>query len=247
MEMFGIKTPIAVVPNPVDTALFNPTAKPMTLEGKRKFGFLVMSAYGERKNLELAIKAFIEEFKENEDVFMSVHSLSLFYILQENKLDVKSWINNIIMSGTMKPHAPLYVTSNSLFPSMLPSYITTHDCLVMPSRCEGFGNGVIEAGACGLPTIGTYYSGMTDFLSEEVGFPLTDFNLTNMPLQKLPYYRNYIGSQWANVKLEEIRAKMRYAFEHQEEVRRRGKNARIKAENFDITVVGKKLSDIMFS
>jgi GT2 family glycosyltransferase/glycosyltransferase involved in cell wall biosynthesis len=241
----GVKTPIAIIPNPIDTTIFNPNNEPLGIEKRRSFGFLMMGAYGERKSVELALRAFISEFKPDEDVFFSVHMLSLFFILQQQGLTPQMWLRNNVLGGKDLPHAPIYLTSNSFLPIMVPKMITAHQCFVMPSRCEGFGNGIIEAAACGLPSIATNYSGMTDFISEEVGYPLS-YKLEDMPLQVLPYFRNYIGSQWALPDFEHLRALMRYAFSHQEETKQRGRKAYQKALDYDIKVVGKNLSQVMF-
>jgi GT2 family glycosyltransferase len=240
----GIRTPISIVPNPVDTELFNPQVEPFEIEQRRRFGFLAMSAYGERKNLEMILKAFILEFKPSEDVFLSLHSLSLFFILQKSNTDVQSWIN-AIMGGQEQPHAPIYVTSNSFHPNLVPKMITAHNCGVFPSKCEGFGNFLIESAACGVPCIATNYSGMTDFLSEEVGFPV-EYDMAPMPLQVLPYFRNYIGSQWAIPKIDHLRALMRYAFEHPEITKQKGAAALVKSAAYDILPVGQSLSKVMF-
>ena len=241
----GVQTPITIVPNPVDTRIFNPQAPPFEIEQRRAFGFLSMSAFGERKNLETLIRAFILEFKPTEDVFLSVHSLSLFYILQQvMHTDVRTWINGI-MGGRELPHAPIYVTSNSFQAMLVPSMITAHQCGVFPSKAEGFGNFLIEAGACGVPCIATNYSGMTDFLDDQVGFPL-EYDMEVMPLQVLPYFHNYVGASWSIPKIDHLRALMRYAFDHQETTRLKGQAALVKSAAYDIVPVGKILSQTMF-
>ena len=52
------------------------------------------------------------------------------------------------------------------------SLVRQSDCYVSLHRAEGFGLGMAEAMAFGMPVIGTNYSGNTDFLSESTGFPV---------------------------------------------------------------------------
>jgi glycosyltransferase involved in cell wall biosynthesis len=52
------------------------------------------------------------------------------------------------------------------------SLIRESDCYVSLHRSEGFGLGMAEAMAFGKPVIGTDYSGNTDFLTEQTGFPI---------------------------------------------------------------------------
>jgi glycosyltransferase involved in cell wall biosynthesis len=50
--------------------------------------------------------------------------------------------------------------------------LATADCYVSMHRSEGFGLGMAEAMALGKPVIGTSYSGNTDFLTQETGYPV---------------------------------------------------------------------------
>lgn len=51
--------------------------------------------------------------------------------------------------------------------------IRSADCYVSLHRAEGFGFGMVEAMALGKPVIGTDYSGCTDFLTAQTGFPVS--------------------------------------------------------------------------
>ena len=50
--------------------------------------------------------------------------------------------------------------------------LATADCYVSLHRSEGFGLGMAESMALGKPVIGTDYSGSTDFLREDTGYPV---------------------------------------------------------------------------
>lgn len=50
--------------------------------------------------------------------------------------------------------------------------IATVDCYISLHRAEGFGLGMAEAMALGKPVIGTDFSGNTEFLREDTGFPV---------------------------------------------------------------------------
>ena len=135
----------------------------------------------------------------------------------------------------------------SLHPAVLPSLYTANQCLVFPSRCEGFGNALVEAAACGVPAIATNYSGMSDWISNtDTGYPVNAYKLSDIPLQVLPYFRNYVGSVWADIDIDALRVQMRYVFEHQEEAQRKGMAAYERAKQYDIDAVGKQLKSIMF-
>jgi glycosyltransferase involved in cell wall biosynthesis len=68
-----------------------------------------------------------------------------------------------IIHGTMSRHRML-------------GLIRACDCYVSLHRAEGFGLGMAEAMSFGKVVIGTDYSGSTDFLSAETGFPVA-YNL----------------------------------------------------------------------
>lgn len=238
----SLSVPVKVLPNAVDTSLYNPSVPKMPLNGLRGFNFCSMFSFGMRKAPEILIRAFGEEFSKDEDVSLFIHSLSMEYILQRSNLTVTQYINEILR---YKTHAPIFVTSQYFRPEVLPSILSNFDVFVLPTRGEGFGLPVLEAAALGIPSITTGYSGVLDIVDNNTGW-LIDYELEDIPLQYLPYFKNYIGGKWAQPSVESLRQLMRYAYNNKEEVKAKGKRALIKAQDFSINKIGKLAKEIIF-
>jgi glycosyltransferase involved in cell wall biosynthesis len=244
LEQNGINTTIEIVPNSLDCTKYNTTIQPLAIENLRGFNFYTCFSFGDRKGPEFLIKAFSQEFTKEEDVTLYIQSPGMSQILSYKygkKID--QYLNEIT---DFKPHAPIFVNTNHVHETIIPHLIKNFQCNVLSTRAEGFGNTIVETGAIGLPSIVTGYSGVTDFVDNSTGWHI-DYKLVNIPLQPLPYFRNYIGGQWAEPSIEHLRALMRYAYENPEKTKKKGQNAAEKAKNYDIEVIGKQLKEIIWS
>lgn len=242
MQECGVTTITEVLPNSVDTDLFNPATEKFPLSGLRGFTFYSMFHFGERKNPEALIKAFGEEFSESEDVSLFIHSLSIEHALRQRNMTVQQWIQGILGN---KPHAPILITSNYVSDKIMPNLIKNFDVFVLPTRGEGFGLPVLEASAMGVPSIVTGYSGVLDIVDENSGW-CVDYKMQDIPLQHLPYFKNYIGGQWAEISIEHLRTTMRQAFENPELCKHKGLQALKKAQDFSISNVGALAKSLIF-
>ncbi|ETR72809.1 MAG: hypothetical protein OMM_01428 [Candidatus Magnetoglobus multicellularis str. Araruama] len=94
------------------------------------------------------------------------------------------------------------------------------DAFLFPSRAEGWGLPIIEAMACGLPTIVTNYSGQTEYLTEEMAY-LLDYTLEDI---QIPFFEAKDGNfgQWARPDMNQFRYYLRYIYENQDEARHKG-------------------------
>ena len=83
-----------------------------------------------------------------------------------------------------------------------------YDAMIFPSRAEGWGLPLIEAIACGLPVISTYYSGHTEYLAAIDGqFVRLDHQLHPIGCPEfLQHWKS--GGQWAVSSPEEIAEKL---------------------------------------
>ncbi|MFA5394961.1 MAG: glycosyltransferase [Methanogenium sp.] len=243
MENSGVKTPIYVVPNAVDVSIFNQDVRKLPVGDLRGFNFVSMFHFGSRKAPEVLLKAFAEEFAPDEDVSLTIHSLSMQYVVETQlKISLKEWVSRIC---GYKPHAPIYITTSPMQMNVLGSFYKNFDIFVLPTRCEGFGLPLAEAAACGLPSIVTGYSGVLDIVDDNTGW-LLDYTLQPMPLQIVPYFKNYLGGVWAEPSVDHLRKLMRHTFKNRDEVKKKGKLALEKSKQFSIEEVGKVAKKAIF-
>jgi glycosyltransferase involved in cell wall biosynthesis len=151
----GIKSElINVVPEGVDINLYNPYLKPEN----EVFRFLLIGKYEIRKSINECLEAFAREYGNNPNFELVIKS-DFFKDPTEkfnelvNKFETLA-VNNIrLVWGyqTKEELVNLYRTAN---------------VFLFPSKAEGWGLPLIEAAACGLPLITTYYSAQTEFLQD---------------------------------------------------------------------------------
>ncbi|WP_372922003.1 glycosyltransferase [Roseovarius sp.] len=92
------------------------------------------------------------------------------------------------------------------------------DCYVSLHKSEGWGFGMIEAMALGVPVVATAYSGNMDFCSDETAW-LVDYEM--QALQHGDYIFVRPGSQWAEPSVDHAAAQLRAAYD--DPARRRAK------------------------
>ena len=243
MEEGGITTPIFVVPNAVNTSIFQPTGNKLPLGTLKGFNFISVFHFGTRKAPEVLIRAFAEEFDPDEDVSLTIHSLHMQNAIElQLKISLKEWVSRVCDN---KPHAPMYITTDPMRMELIWAFYRNFDVNVLTTRCEGFGLTLAEAAACGLPSIVTGYSGVLDIVDDSTGW-LLDYILQPMPLQIVPYFKNYLGGVWAEPSVEHLRKLLRHTFNNREEVSKKGQNALKKSQQFSIMEVGKLAKQVIF-
>ena len=162
----------------------------------------------------MLLKAFSDTFSAHEPV-----RLLCKIINRDPSIAVKTEISLLDLKDSGGKISFLF---NLEFPHyQLGSLYRSADCLVSPTRGEGWDMPLMEAMACGLPCIATDWGAHQEFVHDGIAYPLA-IKGTSPANAKCPYYE---GFSWAEPDEEHFRYLLRYVFEHQEEARAVGQAA----------------------
>ncbi|UCC38672.1 MAG: glycosyltransferase family 4 protein [Candidatus Aminicenantes bacterium] len=234
----GVHCPIYIVPHGVDLDFYAPCNESQSLPGGRKFNFLTVSSQVERKNIKHIVRAFLEEFREHEDVALFLLIRPEFFTTAQNvALDIAGWENRYA-----KQSAPLFISTEYISRSNLRDFYTRADAYVLPSN-EGFGLTHLEAMACGTPVIGLNYSGVVDFLNDQHGYLVST---GASYVSKHPDSPAYAGDRFYAPNVKHLRAILRHVFENKSEAREKGMRGREYCEKHHLLKrVGLKIADCL--
>jgi glycosyltransferase involved in cell wall biosynthesis len=223
----GVTQPVYLIPHCLDLSKYNSNITPQ--EANSKFRFLFIGAWRKRKGYKELLKAWCSTFSNNEHVELVIKTD------KPNKAEksICRLTNNILIENRM------------INESNMPSFIKSFDCLILPTKGEGFGLPALQCMALGIPVIITDYSGCTDFSNNDTAFLLhpesivIKENMDNIP--------QFVRRSWADISVLQISRVMQYVYNHPDEVKKKTINAeKIVRERFGLDLVSEKF-DEMFS
>jgi len=206
-----LKTPIYIVPHGINPEDFK------GIENKNsKFTFIANKGWSQGMNdrggIQFLLKAFSEEFSKEENVQLNI-KINPSYCNS-------NWNLNQELSNLKLPENKADININAANIEYKDiRYFYEGDCFVSPNMSEAFGLTIAEGMSAGMPVITTNFGGQTDFVTSETGW-LIDYDLIE---NKWDY--NYEGINWAIPKVDHLRQLLRYAYEHRDECREKGKKA----------------------
>ena len=209
----GVKKPVHVMQLGVDPHHFHPGVKAIP-NPRGDYVFVACFEWGERRQPELLLKTFNETFSANEPVMLVCKVINRTHALNIRRrielLRLKPWGGRIgfIFNKNVPYHelAMLYRSG---------------DCFLSVGRGEGWDMPLMEAMACGLPSIATDWGGHTEFVHDGISYPVRVRG--TIPAEALcPYYD---GFRWADPDPEHFSALLRHVYEHRAEAAEKGRRA----------------------
>jgi len=214
------------LPHIIDFTKFHKNVRPVSLNKvKSSFNFLWIGTWKKRKNYELLMRAFLEEFGPDEDVGLVMKTS------QQSVKNHESVVKRIKAEIRGKRHFPeIHFDKTLLSDDVMPSYIKSFQAFVSPSRGEGFGLPGLHAMAVGVPVITTNFSGIKDYANDQTATMLEIDGFER--LANMDSVVQFNNKKWPIIKLQELRKKIRL-------VHSKYKEAQLKAD-FATTYVQKR-------
>lgn|GEM_PF-2743024 len=152
---------VRIVPHGVDAAVFRPDGPHFSLPTKKSFRFLFVGTAVVRKGFDILLAAYRRAFTRDDDVALVIkdHSANAFHA---------PTYRDTIAAAMRDPEAPETVYIDEFLPAEeLAALYRACDAGVFPYRAEGFCLPILEAMACGVPSIVPNRGACLDFCSEE--------------------------------------------------------------------------------
>lgn len=205
----GVERPVRVMPLGIDPGLFHPGRKPWPQRPAVPFVFVSVFIWCMRKNPDVLINAFRDEFAADEGaaLFIKTGTPSA-----DEKLpfETRWWMKE---SG-----GPVVILPDQLVDNEMGGIYTMGDCFVLPTSGEGWCLPALEALACGLPVIITGFGGQVEWGSDEEGEPLPGMHFLDYKMVDARWtVKAWTGGTWAEPSYDHLRRLMRVAYENRDE------------------------------
>jgi glycosyltransferase involved in cell wall biosynthesis len=224
-ENSGVKVPVRVATPALGETYYDKTQHPTVPRVIKEFCFYSIFQWTERKAPLKLIEAYWKEFSGNKDVRLVLKAYRRDYSSAEFDL-IKKELIKLKIKLKLDHYPQIVPIFRKLSSQEITNLHLNNDCFVLPHRAEGWGLPHMEAMAFGRPVIATGFSGNMDFMTKHNSFLVKNYKM--VPVGNMewigPWY-DEATMQWADPDMDELMAKMRYVYEHQEDALKVGQIA----------------------
>jgi len=192
---------------------------------------LDFDSYVARKNVKAPIIAFKEAFPGQDDVTLTIK------VRGHNDCGMRRWL-----SDHSSMDRRIRIIDSTLSRVEVDRLVMGCDVFISLHRSEGFGFGAAEALAAGKAVVATNYSGTTDFITHETGYPV-DYDLIPVREGEYPYWENQV---WAEPRISSAVEALRTIHADQKLARDKGNRGRKLMEClYSPKAVGERISRLL--
>ncbi|WP_313802435.1 glycosyltransferase [Cytobacillus sp.] len=202
---------VKVIHYPIDFTQYDQEFAPYPFPEKVKsFRFLYSIAFDYRKGLDLLIPSYCEEFSDKEDVSLII---KIYVPGWNNDDNFLKEISSYIPVKENNPH--IHFIIEKMPRETLLSLYSSCTCYVSTERACGWGMPQMEMMAMGKPVIAVNWGGVTEFMNQNNSFLIEREQELEYVHDKLQMSRPelYLGHKWAKVTKQNVKEKLREAFE----------------------------------
>jgi Glycosyltransferase len=237
----GVTKPIYIIPEAIDTDV--PPIEPYIVTNKNDYKFYSIFEWTERKNPLGLLEAFWREFENDKDVSLTLKTYLVGFGADKRE-PINQQIKKLKARLNLKHYAPVYLYRQLMDRHQIYRFHASFDCFVSAHRGEGWGVPQMEALLMKKPIISTNCGGIHEYLEHKKSAYLLPYTL--QPLGEVTYNKQWYtpDQQWAEVKIDDIREALRFAYDNREDMQKMGaEGQKVVNSKFSLAAVGKMMSD----
>lgn len=195
-------------PCPLDVNKWNSSISPLYGDNNTgKFKFLFMNTFYERKGWDVLLRAWLEEFSNDDPVELFIKS----YKENDRDYSIEAVISQFAKKNgfNLSERASIQVIDEIIPSDILPNFMKSFDAYVSPHRSEGFGMNIWYSMAIGVPVICTNYGGCTDFVNNDTAWLFKKEKMAKPSSAELAIFPHLGNIVWAEPDIVDMRRQMR--------------------------------------
>jgi len=222
----GVKVPIHYIPHCINMDLYNPNVDINRHDDK--FTFLFMGAWKKRKGYDLLLQAWKEEFNASEHVRLLIKT--------DRGPRAKNFCKQFVNT------AEIQIIDKYIPEQYIPVFMKIADCVVLPSRGEGFGLVGLQSLALGIPLITASHTGCTEYteLGMTYNIPIRGFK-QEPEMDQINQFGNRV---WADIATSDVQEAMRSVYDDYDTYKHKVINNNKLLSKFSYSSVGERFRDI---
>ena len=239
-----ISVPVYNVSEAIDISKYTQDYEPMA-DLDRTFNFYFIGEFIERKNIKALLMAFHREFRPDEPVQLVIKTNGNIQHVRQAILDIKA---NLRIYQDINKYSPEILICGRMSEQEMHNLHRSCHCMVMPSYGEAYCRPVVDALGYGNNPIVTDQTGMTDYVNNANGWPVSSriepVYTTQPPMKDIYTSRE----NWASIDVLHLMKCMRQAYQlkdppqHQEQIL---KEQQENVQRFSYTHIGQNIQKVI--